>query len=102
MQDRAASLPCQYCGSAKHRSAICPQMIVCLTCKTKSHSSHYICPLLQNPAVRQAQGHKSYHSDDPSLSHHSVGLAKPDVSGATKDIHVSPVSPHVTTAFHPP
>ena len=63
-------LPFQYCGSSEHISNTCPQMMVCLTCKTKNHSSHYIWSLWQNPAVGQALDHKCYYSDDPFLSHH--------------------------------
>ena len=61
--------PCHYYGSTEHRSSVCSQMMMYLTFMTKILSPYYICSLLLQSVVEQAQGQKSYHSDDPSCRH---------------------------------
>ena len=58
-------LPCQHCGCAVPRLMTCTKVTVCLTCKSKNHDPHHICPMLQNPAVGQTCDQKGYHLDDP-------------------------------------
>ena len=44
---------------------------------------------------------KEYHSDHPYHVCQNVGVMNPEASNAPKDIQVSPVTPHDTSAFHP-
>ena len=46
--------------------------------------------------------HKGYHLDHPSLGHPNISKIEPDVSSVPRDLHVSPVTTHLTlSTLHP-
>ena len=67
------------------------QALICPLCKTKIHSPHFICLLLQKLVAKRTQGQKSFHLDDPSPGHYRVSKATHD------ELQMSPVIPEPVT-----